>query len=105
MSKRSIADFKRALEMFCREHDLLYEEESSTELNERIVVFERDGHNVKRFMTLVLRKNQEEIKPKRVSALVNRLRRRAEEEMANKVADTTSDALNALIAWLVRWFG
>lgn len=105
MRTRTMTEFERALRMFCKEHQLLFEVKASGPgPHKRFVIFDRRGHEVTRIASLILRNDQKELTPAKARNILRGLDQRLAQELSREASGAVSDCVAALIDYIQRLF-
>jgi len=104
MQQKKTIEFKRGIRALANQEGWLVEIAEGKGPTERIVVYVKDGSEVQRIASIILRADEKEISPGVARALVRKLRARVEDELGNQTASGVKDAVEALIEWIKSWF-
>ncbi len=104
MHTKKTIEFKRSVRNMATHNGWLVETASGKGPTERLVIYSKDGHDIQRIATIVLRKDQKEITPGVARRILHKLRGRLEEESIDAAGDTFRDSLQTLADWLKAWF-
>ena len=104
MQQRKTSDFKRSIKALATQEGWLVEIGDSKGPTERLVIYQREGGEVQRIATIVLRADQKEIKPLVARQLVRKLQARILTELATTADEPIRQAIETLIEWIKSWF-
>jgi hypothetical protein len=104
MNPKKTIDFKRSIKALATENDWLVEISDQKGPTERIVVYAKDGHELVRIASIIIRKDEKEVDPGIARAILRRLRDRAEKEAIGATGDIVRDGIEAMIEWISAWF-
>jgi|GEM_PF-3214545 len=106
MKQRKTDDFFRALRAFAASEGLEMEiEQTGSGPTYRIILFKKNGHELIRVHSFIMRADQKEVSPATARRLLARLRDRLELEAAKIASREITENIEHLIEWLRQWFG
>jgi hypothetical protein len=104
MQSKKTIEFKRSIRALASQEGWLVEVEEGKGPTERIVVYFKQGNEVRRIASIILRADEKEISPGVARALIRKLRARVEDELADQAASGVREAVEALMEWIKSWF-
>lgn len=104
MNRKKTIEFKRGVKAMATQNDWLVEIADAKGPSERIVIYSKEGAEIHRIATIILRKDQKEIDPGVARAMLRKLRGRLEDETVDALGDSFHDSLQTLVDWIKIWF-
>ncbi len=104
MNPRKSIDFKRGIKALATENGWLVEISDQKGPTERIVIYSKEGNEVARIASIILRKDEKEIDPSIARALLRKLKNRVEQELVDEAGKQIGDSIDILIAWIKSLF-